>query len=57
MIRKMNELKVLCNHDASRTVYSALIRIIKKRRYRYVRSRGLPLFVIKSIGVHLGGFY
>ena len=46
MIRKMNGLKVLqkmsadflhlCNHDASRTVYSALIRIIKRRRYRYV---------------------
>ena len=26
----------LCNNDSTRTVYSALIRIIKKRRYRYV---------------------
>jgi len=51
------DLSIKWWHDASRTVYSALIRIIKKRRYRYVRSRGLPLFVIKSIGVRLGGFY
>ena len=51
----------LCNHDSSRTVYSALNRILKGRRYRYVsrelRSRGLLLLVIKCIGVHLGGFY
>jgi hypothetical protein len=26
----------LCNHDSSRSVYRALIRIIKGRRYRYV---------------------
>ena len=26
----------LCNHDSSRTVSRALIRIIKKRKYRYV---------------------
>ena len=28
----------LCNHDSSRSVSSALIRIIKGRRYRYVRA-------------------
>ena len=29
----------LCNNDSSKAVYSALIRVIKKRRYRYMRKQ------------------
>ena len=50
----------LCNHDSSRTVYSALIRIIKGRRYRYVsrvKKSRTSIVRDKEFCVHLGGSY
>jgi hypothetical protein len=32
----------LCNFDSDKLVYRALIRVIKKRRYRYVRKAKIP---------------